>query len=444
MKSGLIVLVNALLLAAAAKAEVRVWVQETNGLVWLKYECTAGEVVRAFALDVSIDRGQILTISDFFVGPSSAAAKGYGIFPAAFRDHITVSSGTSANWSVSGYDPLAVVADAPSDTLPGLGSSGVTLEFGALWDAAQPAAAPAASGTLCALTLSQDATLLGTHITVAANASRRGVVACPDGTLVTPTFVGADVAPPVEIAVEQPAGTDLTDGNAHIGFGSVALGSASSALTFMVTNTGTADLTGLAVTTDGTNADEFTVNALGATTLAPNTSTSFIVTFAPAAAGARTAALHLASNDGDENPFDITLSGTGVPTALQIWRETHFGSMDNSGEGADLNDFDQDNLANLIEFVFGLDPKQASSGLLPVPQMMDGHMVLDFNQPAGVSGIIYGAEWSQELLAGTWVPVPDTGTPPQHRFSVPIDANAQLYMRLKVTNPSGSSSTQAP
>jgi hypothetical protein len=444
MKTGISVLVNALLLATAVEAEVRVSAQESNGLVWLKYECTAGEVMRAFALDVSIDRGQILGVSDFFVGPSSAAANGYGIFPAAFRDHITVSSGTSANWSVSGYDPLAAVADAPSDTLPGLGSSGVTLEFGALWDAAQPAAAPAASGTLCALTLSQDATLLGTHITVAANASRGGVVASPDGTLVTPTFVGTYVGPLAEISVEQAAGVDLTDGSANIEFGSVTLGSTPSALTFTLKNTGSTDLTGLALTTDGTDAGEFTVSALEAPSLAPNASTSFIVTFAPAAAGARTAALHLASNDADENPFDITLTGTGVPSALQSWRLAHFGSIDNSGEGADLNDYDQDSLVNLIEFAFGLDPKQDSSGLLPVPQTIDSQMVLGFSPPAGVSGIIYGAEWSQELQAGTWVSVPDTGTPPQHTFSVPIDTHTRLYMRLKVTNPSGNSATQNP
>ncbi|MCX6878760.1 MAG: phosphodiester glycosidase family protein [Verrucomicrobia bacterium] len=115
-----------------------------------------------------------------------------------------------------------------------------------------------------------------------------------------------------EIAVEQPPGTNLTDGSATISCGSVNLGSMSSAFTFMVKNTGAADLTGLAVSKDGTNAADFTVGSLGAATLAPNTSTTFTVTFAPGAAGSRTAALHLASNDADENPFDISLTGTGV------------------------------------------------------------------------------------------------------------------------------------
>ena len=176
-------------------AGVRVFVEEADGKAWIKDECVAGGVVQAFALDVSVDRGHFTGISDFFTGTCGVAGQGYGIFPAAFRDHITVSTaGTVADWSVSGYDPLAVVADAPADTLPGLGSSGVTLEFGALWDAALPATAPPASGTLCALQLSQDAMLHGTQVTVAANTSRGGVVASPYGNVITPTFAGVYLA----------------------------------------------------------------------------------------------------------------------------------------------------------------------------------------------------------------------------------------------------------
>ncbi len=94
--------------------------------------------------------------------------------------------------------------------LPGWAPSGVTLELGALWDPALPAAAPAASGTLCALHLSQ-----GAMVTVAANASRGDVVASPDGNVVAPSFAGAAVGPLPEIAVEQPAGTDLADGGSR-------------------------------------------------------------------------------------------------------------------------------------------------------------------------------------------------------------------------------------
>src|SRR3974390_2621965 len=138
-----------------AHGTVRVFIQETNGMATMNYQGTGGEVVRAFALDVTVDRGVILGITNFFRGPSTVTNRGYGIFPASFRDNVTITSGTNADWNAAAYGPAAVVADSPAGTLPGLNSSGITLEFGALWAPAVPAAEPPASGTLCALQLSQ-------------------------------------------------------------------------------------------------------------------------------------------------------------------------------------------------------------------------------------------------------------------------------------------------
>jgi hypothetical protein len=51
-------------------------------------------------------------------------------------------------------------------------------------------------------------------------------------------------------------------------------------------------------------------------------STSFIVRFSPTSEGAKTATLHLASNDPDHNPFDVTLVGTpNVPTVVASGNE---------------------------------------------------------------------------------------------------------------------------
>src|SRR5215472_12691178 len=100
-----------LLASFSAQGTVRVFVQGTNGLANINYQCTAGEVVRAFALDVTVDSGQIIGVTNYFRGPSTATAQGYGIFPASFRDSVTVSSGTNANWSIPQYTPLAAVAD---------------------------------------------------------------------------------------------------------------------------------------------------------------------------------------------------------------------------------------------------------------------------------------------------------------------------------------------
>jgi hypothetical protein len=115
-----------------------------------------------------------------------------------------------------------------------------------------------------------------------------------------------------DIAVEQPAGTDLTDNSATISFGNVLPGATSRARIFTIINHGTANLTGLAITIDGTHPDDFVADVLGATDLAPGESTTFTVAFTPAAIGTRSAALHIASNDFDENSFDIALTGRGA------------------------------------------------------------------------------------------------------------------------------------
>ena len=82
--------------------------------------------------------------------------------------------------------------------------------------------------------------------------------------------------------------------------------------TFTIRNTGTANLTGLAITKTGANAKNFTVKPPLKTTLAPGASTTFKVTFKPSAKGNRKAAIHIKSNDSNENPFDIALTGKGV------------------------------------------------------------------------------------------------------------------------------------
>jgi hypothetical protein len=49
----------------------------------------------------------------------------------------------------------------------------------------------------------------------------------------------------------------------------------------------------------------------------PNGTTAFTVQFAPTSVGLKTAAIHIASNDPDESPFDITLTG-GPPAVPEI------------------------------------------------------------------------------------------------------------------------------
>ncbi|MEY3897623.1 MAG: hypothetical protein RLZZ214_3144 [Verrucomicrobiota bacterium] len=122
------------------------------------------------------------------------------------------------------------------------------------------------------------------------------------------------VTPPAtpEIAIQQPAGSYLTDGGAKKSFGTLKIGKTGKTRVFTITNTGTADLTGLSIKKDGVRKSDFIVGALGATFLAPGASTTFKVSFKPSAKGTRKAAIHILSNDETEASFDIQLAGEGA------------------------------------------------------------------------------------------------------------------------------------
>ncbi|MEK0451710.1 MAG: hypothetical protein RL088_3978 [Verrucomicrobiota bacterium] len=119
-----------------------------------------------------------------------------------------------------------------------------------------------------------------------------------------------------EIVLEHPAGTALVDGVAAINFGAVTIGG-SGAKTVVIRNTGAGSLNVSGVTFDGPDVPDFSVNP-SSTVIAPGQQASVVVTFAPGgtASGSRSAGIHIASDDGDESPFDIALGGMAYsPTA---------------------------------------------------------------------------------------------------------------------------------
>ncbi len=112
-----------------------------------------------------------------------------------------------------------------------------------------------------------------------------------------------------EITVRSSA--DLIDAKAKANYGRVKLRSDSS-FTFTIQNTGTADLSGISIRKFGKNKNDFTIGFLAKTTLPPGESTTIKLTFNPSATGNRTANLRILSNDADESPFDIILTGRGI------------------------------------------------------------------------------------------------------------------------------------
>ncbi|MEI7733598.1 MAG: choice-of-anchor D domain-containing protein, partial [Verrucomicrobiota bacterium] len=239
--------------------------------------------------------------------------------------------------------------------------------------------------------------------------------------------------PPGGIITIKNGTTTLNHSQSTLDFGTGGLMPGSS-VTLTIFNRGTIPLTSLNLRVTGINAAEFLVNQPISTTVPPGGSTTCTVTFSPVDHGVRAAALHIASSATDQSSFDINLTGPGQ-TLLETWRQTYFGTTNNAGNAADLFDYDHDGLVNLIEYAFGLNPTLADSSQLPAGQMIGSNFVISFTQPSRVGGITYVAKCRTSLTSVSWVAVPDTGTPPQHIFSVPIGTNTQLFMRLGVTAP---------
>ncbi|TXK51323.1 choice-of-anchor D domain-containing protein [Pontibacter qinzhouensis] len=89
----------------------------------------------------------------------------------------------------------------------------------------------------------------------------------------------------------------------------------SQSFVFTIENIGTAplNLTGSPkVQLTGVNASQFTVNETAtSSTVAPGASTTFSVTFTPTSAGSKSALFSISNNDSNENPYTVSLTGTG-------------------------------------------------------------------------------------------------------------------------------------
>ncbi|HUE70827.1 MAG TPA: choice-of-anchor D domain-containing protein [Pirellulaceae bacterium] len=118
--------------------------------------------------------------------------------------------------------------------------------------------------------------------------------------------LGTVVAAP-EITVTE-SGNILTDGGS-LSFGSTTVGNAVTR-TFTVINDGGATLSLTPLDANSLPVGFSLAANVGSTSLAPGESTTFAVRLDAAAAGSYSGAIALANNDANENPFDLTISGT--------------------------------------------------------------------------------------------------------------------------------------
>ena len=148
-------LVVTVLIAAPAFAGVRVSCQTGGNEVTLMYDAsTETELVRAFALDITVQGATITGVKD--ANPS------YNIYPGS----IVIDEETG--WITDEGTPVADAAEY-AGTSPGLGSNAVTIEMAAMYvDGEAP---PAAAGEIITLVLSRPG-----NVKVTENVIRGGIV----------------------------------------------------------------------------------------------------------------------------------------------------------------------------------------------------------------------------------------------------------------------------
>lgn len=257
----------------------------------------------AFPIRINTN-GQNVTFASPLSGPAPLGKSGAGTLTLAAV--CTYTGGTNVNAGT-----VAVAATGRLGTGTINIAAGATLDFRAFGSAGYPMPA----GTV----INNNGTILGGYY-------YQGSL--PDIAAETSTGLALGTGAILSYSQQQPGATELK------------------AFTLRNTGTGLLQITGVTLT--GPNASEFQLNLTTmATTLATNAganSTTFSVTFAPLTTGSKTAPLRITSNDPDESPIDLTLTGTGYlppKISVEIPAGTAFGQQQpvawGSNDNAQLN-----------------------------------------------------------------------------------------------------------
>jgi fibronectin-binding autotransporter adhesin len=146
-------------------------------------------------------------------------------------------------------------------------------------------------------------------------------------------------------------------------------------------------------------------------------------------------------------------------TPIEQWRQLHFGIITDSGDAADLNDFDFDGSPNLLEYALAMDPRTPNVAGAPAIGVVNvagvDYLTLTITRPLSATDITYQVEAGGTLTgflpgssysAGGDVPSnasttqvarSDDGTTETIvvRANTAISAAPAGFLRLKVSNP---------
>lgn len=99
--------------------------------------------------------------------------------------------------------------------------------------------------------------------------------------------------------------------------------------------------------------------------------------------------------------------------------------------GNPSGDHDHDGLSNFVEYAFGFNPDSTTSVTsLPHPTISGTLWQVSYTEPTGISGIIYGAQWSTNLV--NWTDITDSGSGKNHTFIFDVGAASRMFFRHRL------------
>lgn len=155
------------------------------------------------------------------------------------------------------------------------------------------------------------------------------------------------------------------------------------------------------------------------------------------------------SGGGDASPSNNTSSDAVTLTAalspIEAWRQLHFGSPENTGQGADGNIVANDGMPNLMKYALGINPTTPGASAAPTGTRQGGLLKLTFTRRRDATDITYRVEATSDpttdwttLYSSAHTPYEggqNESSPVTVSDNPPSGTPTKRFMRLKVTRP---------
>ena len=116
-----------------------------------------------------------------------------------------------------------------------------------------------------------------------------------------------------------------------------------------------------------------------------------------------------------------------TPSGYALWVANQYPQVTGGATASNAHD----GISNGVKYAFGLNPLvSVKQSALPQPAIVGGNYTVSFTQPGGVTGVVYGAQWSTDLV--NWNTITDTGSGSTHIFSVSTAHRSRLFFRYQI------------